>query len=504
MNLAIRRLLALAAVFLTAFAAVFAMKTWGTGNGWYEWLHLFKHSDQFRPEKFTLPEKPSVPLGDVEYLSRLNDEYANLTQAVVPSVVSIETAGERTERMLDLWGRARERRFPTQGQGSGVIVTKEGHVVTNHHVISGQKQIQVTLHNGKVLPARLIGEDTLLDIAVLKIEGDGPFDSLKLGDSSQVKVGQMVLAVGNSFGLGETVTLGIISAKERSISDNQRDLFQTDAAINPGNSGGPLVNLRGEIIGINVAIYASDKENPGFQGVGFSIPANDVKDALFQILERGRPIRGYLGLQLHDLDPSVRAMLGYDGEAGTAVLGISPSSPAQLAGLQPKDVVVSFNGEKIHSATQLINLAQSTHVGTSVKLGVWRKGESLELKATIAESGATAPPAQPTQSSTTQGHTRDPEEILQAYGIEVRELSVPERMRGFRGVVVTGLATDGLAAGQLQTGDLIMAVNNSQISGANDFFINLSSSAAIQDTLLHIARGGKIMRVTLPAAPRKE
>ena len=504
MNLAIRRLLALTAVFFAAFAAVIAMKTCGSGNGWHDWLHLLKHDDQFQPEKFTLPDKPSVPLGNVEYLSRLNDEYANLTQAVVPSVVSIETAGERTERMLDLWGRARERRFPTQGQGSGVIVTKEGHVVTNHHVISGQQQIQVTLHDGKILPARLIGEDTLLDIAVLKIEGEGPFVPLKLGDSSQAKVGQMVLAVGNSFGLGETVTLGIISAKERSISDNQRDLFQTDAAINPGNSGGPLVNLRGEIIGINVAIYSSDKVNPGFQGVGFSIPANDVKDALFQILERGRPIRGFLGVQLQDLDPSVCAMLGYDGVVGTAVLGISPGSPAQLAGLQVKDVVVSFNGEKIHSGSQLINLVQSTHVGSTVKLGIWRKGESLELKAAITESGATPSTTQPTQSSNTQSHTRDPEEILQAYGIEVRDLSVPERMRGYRGVVVTGLATDGLAAGLLHTGDLIMAVNSSQISGANDFFVNLAASAAVQDTLLHIARGGKILRITLPAPPRKE
>ncbi len=480
------------------------MKTCRAGGSFRDLFGLSKHADRFRPEKYSLPEKPPLALGDVELLTRLNDEYASLTQAVVPSVVSIDTAGVRTEHMLDLWGRARERRYPTQGQGSGVIVTKEGHVVTNHHVIAGQQQIQVTLHEGKVLPARLIGEDTLLDIAVLKIDGDGPFTPLKLGDSSQIKVGQMVFAVGNSFGLGETVTQGIISAKERSISDNQRDLFQTDAAINPGNSGGPLVNLRGEIIGINVAIYSPDKENPGFQGVGFSIPANDVKDALFQILERGRPIRGFLGVQMRDLTPSVMASLDYDGEHGSAVLGVSPGSPAQEAGLQPRDIVVSFNNEKIRSASQLFELVQNTRVGDTVKLGVWRAGQSLELKAVITESGVSEPTSQQAPGANAQGRTRDTQEILQSLGIEVRDLSVPERMQGFRGVVVTGLAANGLAANQLKPGDLIMAVNNSRISGANEFFLNLAASAAVQDTTLHVVRAGKVVRVTVPAIPRKD
>ncbi len=503
MNPAFRRLLALVAVFLTAFFAVSAMKSCGNGGRLLDFLGRSKSGDQFRPEKFTLPEKPPLSLGDVELLSRLNDEYANLTQAVVPSVVSINTAGVRTEHLLDVWGRTRERRYPTQGQGSGVIVTREGHVVTNHHVIAGQQQIQVSLHNGKVLPARLIGEDTLLDIAVLKIEDDGPFTPLKLGDSSQVKVGQMVFAVGNPFGLAETVTQGIISAKERSISDNQRDLFQTDAAINPGNSGGPLVNLRGEIIGINVAIYSPDKANPGFQGVGFSIPSNDVKDALFQILERGRPIRGFLGVQMRDLDPSVRSMLNYEGTDGSVVLGISPGSPAQSAGLQPKDVVVSFNGDKIRSSTQLFDLVQKTRVGKTVALGIWRAGEVLQLQAVIAESGDTGT-AMPTSPEAAQGRTRDAQEILQTLGIEVRDLSVPERMQGLRGVIVTGTTPNGLAASQLKTGDLIMAVNNSRISGANEFFLNLAASAAVQDTTLHIIRAGKMIRVTVPAIPRKE
>jgi serine protease Do len=505
MNASFRRLLALAVVFFTAFAAVSTMRTCRAGGDLRALIPgLSKDGERFRPEKFTLPDRPPLDLGDVELLSRLNDEYASLTRAVVPSVVSIDTAGVRTERLLDLWGRTRVRRYPTQGQGSGVIVTQEGHVVTNHHVIAGQQQIQVTLHGGKTHPARLIGEDTLLDIAVLKIDGDGPFTPLKLGDSSQTQVGQMVFAVGNPFGLGETVTQGIISAKERSLSDNQRDLFQTDAAINPGNSGGPLVNLRGEIIGINVAIFSPDRENPGFQGVGFSIPSNDVKDSLFQILERGRPIRGFLGVQMRDLDPAVRSALKYEGEDGSAIFGVSPGSPAQAAGLQPWDVVLSYNGQKIGSATQLFTLVQATRIGDEVTIQIWRKGELLELKAVIAESGAVSAAARLPESGAEQGRTQDPEEILQALGIEVRDLSVPERMSGLRGVVVTGIAADSLATGLLQPGDLIIAVNNSRISGASEFFLHLAASAAVQDTTLHLLRDGKTLRATVPAMPRRE
>lgn len=499
MNPAFRRLLALIAVFAAAFIAVSAMR--GGLRGLIPGLS--KNNGTFRPEKFTLPEKPPLDIGDVELLSRINDEYASLTRAVVPSVVSIDTAGVRTEQLHDIWGRTRVRRYPTQGQGSGVIVTKEGHVVTNHHVIAGQQKIQVTLHGGKTHPAHLIGEDTLLDIAILKIDANEEFTPLKLGDSTQAQVGQIVFAVGNPFGLGETVTQGIISAKERSLSDNQRDLFQTDAAINPGNSGGPLVNLRGEIIGINVAIFSPDKENPGFQGVGFSIPSNDVKDALFQILERGRPIRGFLGVQMRDLDPDVRSALQYDGEDGSAVLGVTPGSPAQAAGLQAWDVVRSFNGETIRSANQLFSLVQGTRVGDTVTISIWRKGQSLDLKATISESGEGAQSAK-LPEATDQGRTRDPEEILQTIGIEVRDLSVRERMSGFVGVVVTGLAESGLATGKIQSGDLIIAVNNARVSGAREFFLHLAASAAVQDTALIVIREGKTLRVNIPALPRKE
>lgn len=505
MKLPFRRLLALIAVFTTAFVVVWALRTWRSGGDLRSLIPGFPQSaGSFRRESFTLPDKAALDLGEVELLSRLNDEYARLTEAVVPSVVSIDTTGVRSE-VLDVWGGSQIRNYPTQGQGSGVIVTREGHVMTNHHVIAGQQKIRVTLHGGKSYMAHLIGEDTLLDIAVLKIDATETFVPLKMGDSSQTRVGQIVLAVGNPFGLGETVTQGIISAKERSLSDSQRDLFQTDAAINPGNSGGPLVNLRGEIIGINVAIFSPDKQNPGFQGVGFSIPSNDVKDALFQILERGRPIRGFLGVQMRDLDPTVRAALGYDELEGAAVLGVSPGSPAQASGLQPWDVVRAINGEKIKTAAQLFSRVQRTRVGDVIRMDVWRKGKSLTLQATITESGADAESTTraPASGSTVQGQIQNPEQVLQALGIQVRDLSVPERMRGFRGVVVTAVAENGLAVDRVQAGDLVLAVNHSRISGAREFFVYLAASAAAQATGLHLIREGQLVNVTLPPVPQQ-
>ena len=506
MNPAFRRLLALVVVFATAFIAVTALRTWRAEGDLRALIPGFlKKSGEFRPEDYNFPAQAPLDLGDVELLSRLNDEYAKLTEAVVPSVVSIDTAGIRTEQLFDVWsGGTRVRNYPTQGQGSGVIVTKEGHVMTNHHVIAGQQKIRVMLHGGKTYEAHLIGEDTLLDIAVLKIDSTESFTPLKLGDSSQVKVGQIVLAVGNPFGLGETVTQGIISAKERSLSDNQRDLFQTDAAINPGNSGGPLVNLRGEIIGINVAIFSPDKQNPGFQGVGFSIPSNDVKDSLVQILQRGRPIRGFLGVQMRDLDPRVQAALGYQGDIGAVVLGVSPGSPAEASGLKALDVVRSLNDQKIRSSAQLLSMVQRAKVGVPITLEVWRGGEELKLKAIIAESGTTKPAARGPADPGSQGRTRAPEEVLKTLGIQVRDLSDTERQHGYRGVLVSGVADHGLAAGQVQAGDLVIAVNNSRINNANEFSLHLAASAAVQDTSLHIVRDGQIVRVNLPALPRQE
>jgi Do/DeqQ family serine protease len=493
---AIKRFLALLFVFAIFFLLVTAMRTWRSGGDFTALIPSFLQKTQTnRPEAFTPSDKPALNLSDVEIISRLNEEYARLTKAVVPSVVSIDTAGIRTERLMDFFGRSSVRSYPTQGQGSGVIVSKEGHIITNHHVIAGQKKIRITLHGGKTYGASMVGEDPLLDIAVIKIDSNENFTPLKLGDSDQVEVGQLVFAVGNPFGLGETVTQGIISAKERSLSDNQRDLFQTDAAINPGNSGGPLVNLTGEIIGINVAIFSPDRQNPGFQGVGFSIPANEVREALEQIIRRGRPIRGFLGVQMRDLDPAVRVELGYMRGTGSAVLGTTPGAPADVAGLKAGDVIVSYEGEPVRDTAHLISLVQRSSIGNKVKMGVWREGKPLELEATISE--ATSPPIY--REIAPNGKTKDNLEILKNIGVEVRDLTPSEQALGYRGVLVTSLLPDGQAAGVLQPGDLIISLNNSRITGAKEFYLHLAASAAVQATSLGVIREGTPLRLNLPA-----
>jgi serine protease Do len=486
MSQAFRRLLALAAVFLIAFTAVAALRTFRNGGTWRDLLPGRYHSTEFRPEQFTLPQRAPLEIADVELLARMNEEYARLTGAVVPSVVSINTLGRQT----------RNQWYPTQGQGSGVIVTHEGHVVTNHHVVADQSQIHVTLHGGRSYPATLIGEDRLLDIAVIKIQAaDETFVPLKLGDSSQVQVGQMVFAVGNPFGLGETVTSGIISAKERSLSDNQRDLFQTDAAINPGNSGGPLVNLQGEIIGINVAIYTMGGERTGFQGVGFSIPSNDVRYALEQILERGQPVRGFLGVKMINMSGEVREFLGYAARGGAAVDYVIEKSPAEAAGLKPHDVVVAYQGQPIESVGQFITLVQRTRIGTEVSLRVWRAGKLLDLTATVGES-PTFPMISPVPGP--DGGSRSAEAMLVAAGILARDLTVQERQRGFQGVVVTEVTPEGLAANSLERGDVIVGINGVRTDTLSNFYLHLAASVAVRPTVLHIFRNGRMLQVELP------
>jgi serine protease Do len=491
----IKRIFSLICVFVIFFVLVTILKTWQTGGDFNSLIPDFlKYKEKKSAESFTPSTKSALKLSDVEMISRLNQEYARLTKAVVPSVVSIDTAGIRTEELVDFFGRASIRSYPTQGQGSGVIVSTEGHIITNHHVIAGQQEIRITLHGGKVYSATMIGEDPLLDIAVIKIDSNEIFTPLKLGDSSLVEVGQLVFAIGNPFGLGETVTQGIISAKERSLSDNQRDLFQTDAAINPGNSGGPLVNLTGEIIGINVAIFSVDKENPSFQGVGFSIPSNEVKEALEQIIKHGRPVRGFLGVRMKDLDPTTRHELGYNGEVGSAVYVITPKSPAELSGLKPGDIILKYNKDEITNTRQLISLVQRSKIDEVVKLQIWRQNKILNLTATIRESASI-------QSTLNEPKKVDGQinlGILNTVGIKVRNLSGIEARRGFGGVVATVITPNSLASEIVSSGDLIIALNNSQITNSNEFYLQLGASVPIQETIIHLIRKGQPLRVTLP------
>ncbi|NNC87880.1 MAG: PDZ domain-containing protein [Akkermansiaceae bacterium] len=503
MNDGFRRFLALLFVFALAFAVVFVFRRVQGGEGLLDIFGLGKsnNSIEFKPERFTLRQDAPLAIDDVEVLRRLDNEYARLSRAVVPSVVSIDTVGVKRERLRNLFGQEWERRYPVNGIGSGVIVTEEGHVITNHHVIADKTKIRVTLNDGQSYPARLIGEDRGLDIAVIRIEADRDFVPLSFGDSHRVQTGQLVFAIGNPFGLGETITQGIISAKERSISDTQRDLFQTDAAINPGNSGGPLVNLLGEIIGINVAIYSPDTRNRGFHGVGFSIPANDVQETFLQIVERGRPIRGYLGVEAWPMTQRWSEATGYRNKKGAVVARVTPGGPASAAGLEAYDVILGYDGIDVESRAHLFSMIQRTKVGKRVELTVWRNGQTRRLAATIID----AEEAENDLREDPEGRSPSDQEVASRIGIRVGALSQMELMRGYRGVVVRGVIAGSLAEERgIRRGDIITMVNNVSVSSTGDFYARLIASAGGgQPTTVGVLRGIEQWLVAFPPVERR-
>jgi serine protease Do len=344
-------------------------------------------------EKYTPAAGPRIDPKDVQVLSALDAEYSRIVAAVVPSVVSVVT--QRRVQMpqgmdpFEFLFRQRQTRQPREqvqsGLGSGVIVSREGHILTNHHVIQGMDKIVVQLTDGRTEPATLIGSDQQTDIAVLKIEARN-IEPLAFGDSDDVRVGQMVFAVGNPFGLSETVTTGIVSAKgRRAFADSGVEFFQTDAAVNQGNSGGPLLNLRGEIVGINTAIYS---ETGGWLGISFAVPSNVARRALDSLLQQGRIVRGYLGVEMVDLTPEIAAYYKLSETSGPLIGRVAPGSPAEKAGLQQFDIVRKFNGREVADILALRSRVAETDVGQKVELVVIRKGAEVALTAEIAEAPA--------------------------------------------------------------------------------------------------------------------
>src|SRR6266513_6559003 len=310
------------------------------------------------PEKYTFASEPAVNPKQVASLESLNQERRALVKSVVPSVVAVKTSTKvaiQREYGVDpfefffpnqrRFRNPRDEALVQNSLGSGVIVTDEGHIITNNHVVTDRQgrpvdQIEVQLSDGRTMKARLVGADDQVDLAVLMIDEPG-VKPLKLADSDMVQPGDFVLAIGNPLGFEETVTDGIISSKGRPTrSDAFADLLQTNAAINPGNSGGPLINLRGEVIGINTAIAST---TGGSQGIGFAIPSNTVRTALESLLKQGRIIRGYLGIQSRAIQPDETSL----DTDGVTVAEVMPGSPAAQAGVQPGDVIRKFDGREV-------------------------------------------------------------------------------------------------------------------------------------------------------------
>src|SRR5213594_2446867 len=343
------------------------------------------------PEKYTLASEPSVDSKQVASLEALNRERRALVKSVIPSVVAVKTSkkiGIRRQYELDPFDfffrnprpfrNPREEALVQNSLGSGVIVTNEGHIITNNHVVDQVDEIEVQLSDGRTKKARLVGADSQVDLAVLKIDDPG-VKPLKLADSDMVQAGDFVLAIGNPFGFEETVTDGIISSKGRpNRTDAFGDLLQTNAAINPGNSGGPLINLRGEVIGINTAIIS---RSGGSQGIGFAIPSNTVRTALESLLKQGRIIRGYLGIQMRVPQSGQPA----PANEGVVVDEIAPGSPAEDARLQQGDVIRKFDGREVRSFADLRNLISQADLNKKVELEIVRAGKTMTVATQIKE-----------------------------------------------------------------------------------------------------------------------
>ncbi|TDU81484.1 serine protease Do [Prosthecobacter fusiformis] len=388
----LRRIVFAITVFLVA-SLVFSI--WRRDQEGYGLLN-FLRGEAPQGEKFTAPHAPKLDLKDVKILSAMNDEFSRLSAAVLPSVVSVTTKTVRRGQTAwhPFFGVVSGRAQIIPGLGSGAIISKEGHVVTNYHVIADVSEVIVTTNDNKQYPARVLGAHRERDIALLKIEGAGKdFPALSFANSDDARVGQIVFAVGNPFGLSGTVTQGIISARDRHLSDSQLDYLQTDTVINPGNSGGPLVNILGQIIGINVAIYRGDENVRAWQGVGLAVPANDVKTVVEAIRKQSKggqatiARKGYLGLELNSESVVIDGSMGGLGTPiiGAYITDVDPQSPAAMAGLTEGDVVTAINGRNFKTPSELLQIILSLAPSTPIKLTIVRNGQLAEVSAVIGE-----------------------------------------------------------------------------------------------------------------------
>jgi serine protease Do len=459
------------------------------------------------PEKYTLASAPTVDPKNIASLDELNRERRALISSVVPSVVAVKTSKKislRRDQALDpfefFFRNPRRFRNPQDealvqnSLGSGVIVTNEGHIITNNHVVDQVDEIEVQLSDGRTRKARLVGADADVDLAVLKIDEPG-VKPLKLADSDTVQAGDFVLAIGNPFGFEETVTDGIISSKGRpNRADAFGDLLQTNAAINPGNSGGPLINLRGEVVGINTAIIS---RSGGSQGIGFAIPSNNVRTALESLLKQGRIIRGYLGIQGRVNQPSQPDV----NSEGVVVDAVVPDSPAAQANLQKGDVILKFDGHDVKNFLQLRSLISQVELNKQVELEIMRDGKPLKVTTQIKEQPANyltsrvvPQPRSPQEPEENEpGSPNEPEQAGAGLAsIRVTDLT-PDLARqldlpnGVRGVVVTRVDPDSGVA-ELQKGDVIEEVNQQPITSVADYNKVTSSLDPNQAQVLSVCR----------------
>lgn len=437
------------------------------------------------------------------------DSFSNLAESAGPAVVNIRTVktikgGGRVFRhfkkgpfgdddpMKDFFDRFfdedQKRDFKQRSLGSGFIIDKDGYIVTNNHVIDNADKIVVILNDEKEFEAQIVGRDKNTDLALIKIESNHNLPVLGFGDSEALKVGQWVVAIGNPFGLEQTVTAGIVSAKGRVIGSGPYDDFiQTDASINPGNSGGPLLNMKGEVVGINTAIVA------GGQGIGFAIPVNLAKNIIVQLKSTGEVTRGWLGVGIQDISEEVAEYYGIKEKKGVLVTEVFPGDPADLAGIKPKDIILSVNGKAVDSARQLTGMIADISVGDTIKIKINRNGKPQTIDVKIAKREETKIFGRSTQ-----------EKEQAQLGIQVSEIT-PETARRFNlkdtaGVIVVGVDPESKATeAGLQMHDIIREINHKNITSVSDFnktINDIPEGETINLFIRRMNRGFLVIKIT--------
>jgi len=444
--------------------------------------------------------------GDLEALRNIGTGFSAIAKEVSPSVVNVSVSRtvKNSFHGFDFFGDSpfddffdfrvpENEEYLIEGAGSGVIVSKDGYILTNNHVVEGAEEITVRTFDGKSYEAKLIGTDPRTDLAVIKVD-DANLPAAELGDSDEIQVGEWVLAIGNPFQLSHTVTAGIVSAKGRAnvgLADYE-DFIQTDAAINPGNSGGALVNLDAEVVGINTAIAS----NTGvYSGVGFAIPINMAKAIMEQLIKTGKVTRGWLGLYIQPVTPELKEQFDLPGEDGALVSEVVDGGPSDAAGLERGDVVVEFDGTHIKDVNQLRMMAAGTEIGKKVKVKVIRDGREKTFTVNIEEL-----PEEET-GSMFEPHGSE-QKMSDKMGFSVRNLTENAREQlglepGTKGVVVESVKqTSDAYQNGLRQGDVIVEIDGEPISGLSDYQTKVSKLDEGDKALLLVITGGHTRYVT--------